>query len=222
MTSKFLSAPHWQLFVLSFGLPFLAQLIGTGTSLYYLSTLPDTVAQPEWPRYLSSAGSLLIASVLYGWMWSVGAGLQANMPREFRKSVIGFGVVLGLLATVCVASLFFPSEVPLLDGNTRTFTVLFWTLLPLLAVWMGAHLYGASYVADIIITAEEEREPTTHELIRLSLLVWLFPVGVWTVQPRVNRLALPKHEPLASGSIDRSGGAVPKARVVKKETMLQN
>ena len=203
MTDKFRRVPHWQLFLCSFGLPFLAQLLGTGMSLYYLSAEPDA-AQPDWPRYVSSVGSLAIAGVLYGWMWSVGAGLQANMPREFRRSVVGFSVVLTLLATVCVASLFLPGSLLLFDSTSNTFTVLFWTLLPLLAVWMGAHLYGASYVADIIITAEEEREPTAHELIRLSLLVWLFPVGVWTVQPRVNRLNARAAEPVASGEIGQS------------------
>ncbi|PPK87931.1 hypothetical protein CLV84_0890 [Neolewinella xylanilytica] len=189
MTEKFLRAPHWKLFVYSFGVPFLLQLLGTAVSLSNLVTLEGPGSVPAWPYYLSSAGSLAIGGVLYGWMWAVGYGLQQRMPREFRRPTIGFGAVLATLATLCLGSLFYSGDVLLLMDESNVFTLLFWTVLPLLIVWMIAHLYCATYLADLVIFAEEEREPTTHELMQLALLIWAFPIGVWIVQPRINRLA---------------------------------
>ncbi len=189
MTEKFLRAPHWQLFLFSFGIPFLMQLLGTAVSLSNLVAFATPDAAPSWPYYLSSAGSLTIGVVLYGWTWSVGSGLQKRMPREFRRSTIGFGAVVATLAGLCFGSLFYSGNMLLLVDEANAFTLLFWTILPLLGVWMVSHFYCAVYVADLIITAEQEREPTKHELLQLALLIWFFPVGIWIVQPRVNRLS---------------------------------
>ena len=190
MTEKFIRAPHWQLFVFSFGVPFLMQLLGTTVSLSNLFAFSSTPADaPAWPYYLSAAGSLAIGFVLYGWMWSVGHGLQKRMPREFRRPTIGFNAVVLTLAGLCCATVAYGGDLQLIMDERRVFTLLFWTVLPLLAVWMLSHLYCASYIADLVITAEKEREPTTHEWLQLSFLIWLFPVGIWIVQPRINRLA---------------------------------
>ena len=189
MTENFLRAPHWQLFLYSFGVPFLMQLLGTTVSISNLVTAGTTAAAPAWPYYLSSAGSLAIGVVLYGWMWSVGHGLQKRMPREFRRPTIGFGAVLLTLSGLCVASIFYRGDMLLIMDEERVFTLLFWTVLPLLIVWMFSHLYCAAYIADLVLTAEQEREPDTHQWLQLSLLIWLFPVGIWIVQPRINRLA---------------------------------
>lgn len=195
MTEKFLRAPHWQLFVFSFGVPFLMQLLGSTVSVSNLVTDNSGADSPAWPYLLSSAGSLAIGFVLYGWTWSLGHGLQQRMPREFRKSTIGFGAVLVTLAGLCLVSCFSAGELGLLRDDSNTFTLLFWTVLPLFGVWMIAHLYTSVYLADVVLTFEKEREPTTHELIHLSLLIWLFPIGIWIVQPRVNRLARRARQP---------------------------
>ncbi|WP_157975972.1 hypothetical protein [Lewinella sp. IMCC34191] len=200
MTEKFLRARHWQLFTLSFGIPFLMQLLGTAVSVSNVAKFDSLEALPAWPYYLSFAGSLAIGAVMYGWTWSVGHGLQQRIAREFRRSTIGFGAVLITLAVLCVSSFAYSGDTLLILDASNTFTLLFWTLLPLLSVWMVAHLYCAAYVADLIITAEEEREPTTHELIQLSLQIWLFPVGIWLVQPRVNRLA--RRSPQPHGALE--------------------
>ncbi|MGB3800382.1 MAG: hypothetical protein WA952_11265, partial [Lewinella sp.] len=152
-------------------------------------------ALPAWPYYLSSAGSLAIGAVMYGWTWAVGHGLQKRMPREFRRSTIGFGAILITLVVLCLSSFAYSGDILLIVDESSTFTLLFWTVLPLLMVWMISHLYCAIYVADLLITAEEEREPTTDELIHLSLLIWLFPVGIWIVQPRINQLAKRAFQP---------------------------
>ena len=187
MTEKFLRAPHWQLFLYSFGFPFLMQLLGTTVAVSNLVSAGSPSA--AWPYYLSSAGSLAIGVVLYGWMWSVGHGLQQRMPREFRRPTIGFAAVLITLAGLCVASVAYHGDMLLIMDEERAFTLLFWTVLPLLVVWMLSHLYCSAYIADLVLTAEQEREPDTHEWLQLSLLIWLFPVGIWIVQPRINRLA---------------------------------
>ena len=189
MTEKFLRTHHWQLFLFSFGVPFLMQLLGTTVAVSNLVTAGSSLTAPAWPYYLSSAGSLTIGIVLYGWMWSVGHGLQQRMPREFRRPTVGFGAVLLTLAGLCAASVAYRGDMLLIMDEERAFTLLFWTVLPLLVVWMISHLYCAAYIADLVLTAEQEREPDTHEWLQLSLLIWLFPVGIWIVQPRINRLA---------------------------------
>ncbi len=182
MIDRFLRAPRLPL-LLFIVLPLLSQWTGTAATTTELSLLPA-----HWGYYLSSAGSLVVAGVLYGWMWSVGTGLQAGMSREFRRSTIGFGAVLLTLGAVALAAFFYRGEASLLMDEGGSFTVMFWTLFPLLGLWMAAHLYCASYVADILISAERDRQPTTDEWIHLSLKIWLFPVGVWMVQPSVTRL----------------------------------
>ena len=189
MIDKFLRAPHWQLFLFSFGVPFLMQLLGSTVAVSHLVTATPLGEAPAWPYLLSSAGSLAIGTVLYGWSWSVGHGLQQRMPREFRKSTIGFSAVLFTLAFLCLLSSFSAGKIDLLVDDSNALTLLAWTMLPLFGVWMLSHLYVAVYLADVILTFENECEPGRHELIQLSLVIWLFPVGIWLVQPRINRLA---------------------------------
>ncbi|MCH8536003.1 MAG: hypothetical protein LAT51_13105 [Flavobacteriaceae bacterium] len=77
MIEKFLKAKHWQIFMVTFGLPFLIQII----------MIPITL-MGDYTMFIMKVFPIIMIifiSGLMGWIWSVGVGLQNKVPSDVTE-----------------------------------------------------------------------------------------------------------------------------------------
>lgn len=130
---------------------------------------------------------LLMAGLL-GWFWSIGVGLQQLIPEEQRLNVSAFKffVLYPLIYFVLyiVQMWFFISEVRL---SLSPF--IFLAIIPLHLFAMFCMFYDLYFVAKTFKTVELQRKVELGDYIGEFFLLCFYPVGIWLIQPKINKMA---------------------------------
>ncbi len=161
----FVSAKHWQLSLICLGPFAVAPLI------------PDWVWSSQSLLYWipMTALSIVFACYIFLWAWSYGSFLCAATPHSIRLKLRFFRVAVIFLFIYLPV----PNLVPLSKWD--------W-LLPLDFLCMLCALYAALFVARSLVRAETGKRGTFTDNVVAFLLLWLWPIGIWFFQPRINRL----------------------------------
>jgi hypothetical protein len=167
----FLRAKHWQLFLFLFGMFCVA-----GFTLFRTT-----------PSAEGLGGVGLLSWVLVGlaefsflaWVWSLGSFLSSIVQPDLRLNAgfFRFALICPLIYLFAFA-VFFQSRLVLL------FPVIF--LLHLFAVFCT--FYSLYFVSKSPVLAQRSGPASVCNYVGSFFLFWFFPIGVWIVQPRVNRL----------------------------------
>ena len=176
----FLRAKHWQIFLLLAALFLMAQVS---------SLLIDLVAHRQAVLTVRAAFLYSIVIVLLlllpycflGWFASVGFFPCIDLPVRteaetgfFRFALLYPAVYLPLSA---LALHFLSTDTPFI-----------FVIFPLhtLAGWCLFHNFY--FVAKSVILAESRKPATFTKYAVPFFLLWFFPIGIWIIQPKVNRL----------------------------------
>jgi len=198
---RFLKAKHWQLFLLTFGLPFVLQMvvmIGVFSSM--ASGGVDNIATMF--RYFSLFPVIMIvfAGVLYGWYWSVGVGLQKKVPENIKMKVGRFKVfffipLVYILFFTLLFGLLFSRLIDIgafiEEGSGEPPIALFsmfGIIFPLHLFSMFCMFYNLYFVAKTIKTAELQRRVEFSDFVGEFFLTWFYPIGIWILQPKINKM----------------------------------
>lgn len=195
---RFLRAKHWQLFLLMFGLPLLFQflIIGFMIGLIFKHSHPD-------PTFLFSYFKMfpvimiLFLGVFFGWFWSIGIGLQEKLPSELRMNtstfkvlffiplvyIVFFSIAVGVLMT-SVTSIIETND-PSAIGFAGVFIAI---IIPLHLFSICCIFYCMYFVSKTFKTAELQRRTSFADFAGEFFLIWFYPVGVWILQPKINKL----------------------------------
>ena len=206
MTSKFLKAKHWQLFVLMFPIPFVLQRIGMAHFFDFFQTFEtmemsgDISPSIGLESIIDFAGIMMIAAgvigiFMFGWLWSVGVGLQDKIPQDLRRTTGLFKAAL-ILPMVYFAGLFsavvfvFLNIESLLDMNfsEELFFRIFPTVFSLHLLSIAAIIYVLVFAAKTIKIAELQRKIKSDEFIGEFFMICIFIIGVWFLQPKINEI----------------------------------
>lgn len=189
MVEKFLHAKHWQIFLPLFGIPAVFYFIVMGTMVSGLSTgqFPDS---PELMFGYMKYFPFVILSVMFvfwGWYWAVGTGLQREIPEEAALKVWRFKAALSFnaLYTIFFLSFFAYS----FWSFNRGIAQLLGVIVPFHFFAMFCVFYCMYFMAKTIKTAELQRRTHFGDCITDFFLIWFFPIGIWNLQPRINRIA---------------------------------
>ena len=185
MTEKFLKAKHWQLFLIIFGIPVLMQIVIMGKIVFYLISgkEPDPFFMFNYFPFLTLI-TILVIGVLLGWVWAVAIGLQHKVPEGITMKVKKFKVFffaqliyiiffLGFFMTT-----FFAGPDPLI----------FAAIIPLHIFSMFCMFYTLYFVAKTFKTVELQREVHFSDFAGEFFMIWFYPIGVWIVQPKINKM----------------------------------
>jgi hypothetical protein len=199
MIGIFLKAKHWQLFLLTFGLPLLVQVGFMGT----IFSLALTNGEPPDPnaifKFVFVLGLLmaLVISVTFGWQWSVAVGLQKMVPEQIslnlkRFKVFFFIPLIYLLGIVCFIAFFVSSIEPNPSAASEPEPA---AILSVMAVIVPLHFfvifcifYVMYFAAKTLKTVELQKEVKFGEFAGEFFLIWFDFVGFWILQPRINKL----------------------------------
>ena len=176
----FLRAKHWQLFLAFVGLS-----CGTaGAMLITLLSFPQEALKKMFPFF---AVMELLAILFALWIWSLGVFLNSVVPSNLRMKESFFRI----------AAVFIPLYLPVFGvffqntdhvRNVTLILISFAIIVPLHLFAMFCQVYIWYFVSKSMAVAENQRPASFPDYVGYFFGLWLFPVGVWLIQPRINRL----------------------------------
>jgi hypothetical protein len=200
MIKFFLKAKHWQLFILMFAIPLAYQLFtiyqlfvprsypnsisdsGVGTT----EVLNDNIIYFDYFPYVM----ILFVVIFFGWFWSIAIGLQKKIPSEIKMKVEKFKILFFIPPIYIISIMLFIGG--LFSGTgTNSFSFIGWPLLiiSLLHLFSMFCIFHSMYfVAKTIKTAELKLKVVFGDFAGEFFLLWFYFIGVWIIQPKVNKL----------------------------------
>jgi len=188
----FLRAKHWQVFLVTFGIPFVLQMTLVVTIVYNIIQNHDPSLILGYLKFLPFV-VILCSGGLYFWQWSVAIGLQKKIPGGVNMKVTQFKIfffipmVYLVLFSVFISSMF---NSDILHGGQPNLQIfyLFPIIFPLHLFSMFCLFYCIYFVAKTIKTVELQREVIFSDFVAEFFLVWFHFIGVWILQPRINKM----------------------------------
>jgi len=174
----FLRAKHWQLFLLFFVAPTIAEFSAVGVIPTRIQSWHDFGASGFF--YLGVVGVLFLCFLV--WFGSMGFFLRSIVKPELRMGTRF--LIFALVYPVVYAPVF------LLIADTAPA----WVILPLHLACIGCLAYLFYFVSKNLVLTEGKRPVSFYEYAGAFFLLWFYPVGVWIIQPRLNRLYA-NHQP---------------------------
>jgi hypothetical protein len=197
-TDRFLRAKHWHLFLLTFGIPMIFQFIMMGTMFESIGsgTEPDPTSFFSF-FYVFPVMMIIFIGTFFGWFWSIAIGLQNKIPANVKMKTgifkvfffipitymllisIGMGAVMsGLPDTIESGGA--PNDGLILSSMA--------IILPLHLFSMFCIFYCLYFVSKTFKTVELQRETTFSDFAGEFFLIWFYPIGIWIVQPKINKM----------------------------------
>jgi hypothetical protein len=181
----FLQLKHWQLFVILIGIPIALEFFTIG----FIFSTDDFSSGLQLFLRLFPILMLLYIGVLFGWLWSVGVFLSkklpidATMPNGLFKGAIIIPTLYITFICWFVAKLMWGDEMSelFLDENLTVILTAHFTS-------MACIFYIFYYNAKALQSVELQRPALLSEYVGEFFLFWFFPVGLWFLQPRINKL----------------------------------
>lgn len=208
MMNTLLKAKHWQLFLLIFALPF---VIYIGWLISFFTNFVDEInhySSSDFPVEFFNGVIYMIllmlipAIIQYAWFWSMAIGLQKKLPPSMTmrtglfKAFFIIPLVFSALYLLIMVS-FFGSFENIEDlenfgeiGDTQI-ALLFvgFMFISLVFLFIAfCQFYQYWFIAKTIKSAELQRDVKFSEFVGEFFLVWFYPIGVWILQPNINKI----------------------------------
>lgn len=175
-----LRAKHWQLFVVM--LVFVCAAV-SAVLLAIASTSPG-----RFPSMIPFFAVMELSTVLFGlWLWSLGTFLNSLAPLQLRMRTKFFSFsVIYLPLYLPAFGIFF--EVQQLTRNVSLILISWAIIFPLHFFAMFCQVYSCYFVSKSLAMRENLRSASFADYAGYFFGLWILPVGVWIIQPRINRL----------------------------------
>ncbi len=173
---RILKLKHWQLFILIM----IAPIIGS----FVVVTL--MISNPEKTDKLQELFLLLnlISSLIFlFWLLSVNMYLNKKMPTG---GIFNLNLFRICLAFCFLFLIYFQFEASKIIGQSNIDSV--FSLQIIFFVASSALLYCIYIVAKEIDIAEFGVRDSKKDLLKNMLIICLFPIGIWIMQPRLNKI----------------------------------
>lgn len=142
--------------------------------------LMDTVVPDPIAAIL--IGSLGFMALYAAWLWAIAAAASQKLDAALRASPRWMAI--GLL----YAAVYLTGALILLSGASESGRGVPGFVVPMHLMAMFAVFYALAFTAKMLVTLERSQRVTFFDYSGPFFLFWFFPIGVWFVQPRVNKL----------------------------------
>lgn len=186
MINKLLKAKHWQIFFLTCGIPFIFQIFITQSMISGFGNNENSGSEFILTyRVFFPIMMILFMATFFGWFWSIAIGLQKVIPDDLKLKVSRFKI---FMVTPIVYMLFFLSFFisPFVPGGINP--IAFSVIIPLHLFSMFCIFYCMYFVAKTFKTAELLRKVSFGDFAGEFFMIWFFPIGIWVIQPKVNKM----------------------------------
>ncbi len=198
MIQEFLSAKHWQLFILFFALPMLMQFVFMGAmfSTAFSENQPDVEAIFGALKFIPLIGIIYLV-IYFCWFWSLGVGLNKLAPEGLKQNVgrfklaLIFPIVYFLVFILFIGYMFMSMASDLATVNLGW---IFAFIVPLHLCAMVCTMYTLYFIAKAFKTAELQEEVSFSDFVGEFFMFWFFPIGIWFLQPKINEMIKEDYE----------------------------
>jgi len=189
MISTFLKAKHWQVFTISFALPIILMFILIDSHINQISDIDlATQSITELKVYIDLV-MIFYSILLYSWFWSIYFGLQPKIPSRIKFKTNNFKIFFFIFLTyIIIFYLLFHNILGFNSYAKLIKTNLVFILLPLHLFSIFCMFYIFYFTAKVFKTAELQRQVSFSEFSNDFFLFWVSPIGVWTLQPKINKM----------------------------------
>jgi glucan phosphoethanolaminetransferase (alkaline phosphatase superfamily) len=178
IASFFLRAKHWQMFLLLFGLMFISQVAVVMNPTLLAVRSPADLGKAD---LLPGVPMAIFMICFLGWFWAMGSLLSSVVPSTLRLRMGFFRLAL-IYPLVYMPFFIF---IMFSDGPKPAMVVL---ILPLHLFAMFCLFYDLYYVSKGLALAETGKPVSFYDYAGPFFLLWFFPIGIWVIQPRINRI----------------------------------
>ena len=179
--TRFLLLKHWQLFLLLIGPPIILDFILFETLFTSRNLAVMTIAFP--------IVMLFTTSIFFGWFYAIGTYLHHRLPSSVNMNLTTFKIFLSIPAIYIALLCIFIFTVFLRNVNNGSLRIgIAAVMIPVHLFSMFCILYCLYFIAKVLKAVELQRPVTFSDFAGEFLLIWFFPIGVWIIQPRINKL----------------------------------
>jgi len=133
---------------------------------------------------------IVFAIGIFGWIWAISTELQAKLPTDVKLNVRRFKILF-LIPTLYIFGLAVWMGYNIYGGvieeidNIRGVIglIIFLHLFSMVCIFLGLQ-----FAAKTMKSVELGRLAKFEEYAGEFFLIWLSPIGVWFLQPRLNKL----------------------------------
>ena len=192
MINYYLRAKHWQLFLLILGIPILLQLLVITGIFSGTSIVTGQNNEPTKHHFILSLALFLFFGLFFGWLWSIVVGLHKQIPKELKLEISKFKLSIIIPISYIFFLLFFlgynMSGIIKIGNESFPKIIVIGIILSLHLVAMICIFYCFYFAAKIIKTVELQKEVGFKDFVGEFFLTWYFPIGVWFLQPKINKM----------------------------------
>jgi len=188
MSEKLLKAKHWQIFLLTFGIPIIMQIVLFTVIFEDFSKNRIGPAPINLPLIMPLFIVVLFisAGILYSWFWSVSIGMQSKVPESVKMKVKKFKVffftpLIYFILFICIFILEF-------TGAGIVSFKYFAFIIPLHLFSMFCIFYVLYFTAKTFKTIDLQREVSFSDFAGEFFTIWFYPIGIWIIQPKINKM----------------------------------
>lgn len=176
----FLKLKNWQLFLLGFVVSIIGQIDSHTVANSHGNFIVSITTSPF---------AMLFYLFFMGWPLIIGTNLFKLLPQNTDRKIFDFKIASIVLLSIFTLLYLFGLFVPLeqqaifIDSNLGT-TVIF--IIICVAVYYV--FYSIYFIAKELKSVEMQRTATWSDYSGTFFLLWFSPIGIWWIQPRINKI----------------------------------
>lgn len=160
--SFFVKAPAWNIFLLLV-LPITVSMVITSLTKLLI---------------IARIGALLDFHILLLWQWSVCTLIHEKYSSYMKVPILWFKISIAYLS---VYYIFIFLDFTIIPINY---------IEPLNLLFLVCNIYCLYFLSKLLVMVEKQSKVKFNEYIGTLVLAWILLVGIWYIQPRVNRIFL--------------------------------
>jgi len=162
---------HWQIFM----------ILGTGYILHLVLSGTNFTIGKITSTELSTLIGIITIIMFFLWVLIIGLYLNSipENPYKFKKWILVISIFCSIAGY---------SELLLQRTGNENYIVPFWISFMLTLLTLLGLFYTFYNVPKSLKSIELDKESKFSEYIVSAILLYAFPIGVWFIQPRLNRI----------------------------------
>ena len=179
--TKLLTLKHWQFVGLLLGLPMIFQFVGIDSIM--------SGSNPNKFFITSSIMMIFFIGFFSAWFYALGTNLHKKLPATVTMNLTRFKIFLFIPVVYMLFFLvFFSGMFSIFAKSVESNISIFAVIFPLYLLSMFCIFYCLYFIAKALKTVEWQKPVTFSDFAREFFLILFFPLGVWIIQPRINKL----------------------------------
>jgi hypothetical protein len=173
-----LKLKHWQLFLLTWGIPI-------AMNIY-------SFIDPTIRFHLIPVMMMIFGLTVFGWIWAIATVLHKKLPATVHLNINVFRTMFSIPVIYILLIVFWINYASLSGPGPDQGNGFGLEVLPLV---IGIHLLsivcillGLRFAAKTLKSVELGRLAKFSDYAGEFLLIWFSPIGIWILQPRLNKL----------------------------------